>query len=551
MNSSNEAKLQNFLIWGSAHGVHFSENCEFKYDHVKGISCVYQGNAPNSEPINVYAPYTAIVNGEYAQNCLEKALKKSLPSCNASVLLIWFLCYSRFGSEQIKRHFQKHKEYVDLLPAVVDTPLLWTNNAELEALTNTNIFASRQQKLDELARNWTSEKAIFGLAGTETTPTDNSHQVKPTDLAAYMWAYTIVTSRSFPEYVVNPDVTDKSRCVLVPFVDLLNHNPSARVEWSNTQTRARHNTGFNVKCDSIFSKGDEVLNNYGIKSNEELLFGYGFVIENNTADYLSLKLKLDENTYRALIKKGIQLNTASDYTTNAFELSENNLPTHTTNDEKIDKLVSEGAFFLLRKGDPHKVIKNLVSLFAYIEHGTADPTDLQAQLKGIRVLYENVQSKLKLLPTDEKLNELSKKAGNPYHVECARTYVGSARKILSYSMKYLEVLEQKKVKKHGAQCLTPKHLSMHPEVADFIRTSAHGAPLLEYDTELLLVIHSLVLGTDCTDQDISGVDEERIDEMSEILSSVKITISKKRLAQILSFYDERAQETLSGEILIF
>ncbi|KAL6942395.1 hypothetical protein ACO0QE_003570 [Hanseniaspora vineae] len=551
MNSSADANLQRFLQWGAANGVYISENVEFKYDRQKGISCVYKGITPNSEPIDVYVPHTTIVNGHHAQDVLEKALGKSLPYSKASVLLIWFLCYARYGSEQTKRHFQKHREYVDLLPVAVDTPLLWTNEAELDALKNTNIFASRNQKIDELTRNWKAEKAIFGSAETENVSTNTGGRIKPTDFATYIWAYTIVTSRSFPEYVVNPDVTDKSRCVLVPFVDLLNHNPSARVEWSNTQTRANHVNGFNVKCESTFSRGDEIFNNYGIKSNEELLFGYGFVIENNTADYFSLKLRLDEETCRALIRRGVQLNPASDYSTNAFELSENNLPFNSNSEEKIGKLVSEGAFFLLRKGDPHKVIKNLVTLFAYIEHDTVDPTALRAQLQGIRVLYENLQNKLNLLPTEEKFDDLSEEAENPYHIECARTYVGSARRILSYSMKYLEVLEQKKVQKHHVQCLTPKHLSMHPEVSNFILTNPHGASALEYDTELLFVIYTLVLDTDCLDQDISGVNKERIDEIWEMLDSVKIAIDKKKLAQILSFYDERAQETLSGEVLIF
>lgn len=40
-------------------------------------------------------------------------------------------------------------------------------------------------------------------------------------------------------------------------------------------------------------QGDEVFSNYGYKSNEELLLGYGFILEPNIADFFSVSLGLD------------------------------------------------------------------------------------------------------------------------------------------------------------------------------------------------------------------------------------------------------------------
>ena len=56
----------------------------------------------------------------------------------------------------------------------------------------------------------------------------------------------------------------------------------------------------NLDCMSCIFKrssnnlqSDQLYSNYGHKSNEELLLGYGFVLEPNTADYFSVSLGLE------------------------------------------------------------------------------------------------------------------------------------------------------------------------------------------------------------------------------------------------------------------
>jgi len=88
----------------------------------------------------------------------------------------------------------------------------------------------------------------------------------------YLWACTIMTSRSFPgPAAFNQDAhsfpahdSDDGRTpVLIPGLDLLNHNPSSRVAWLWDTTE------YAIKNDEAISGGSQTLNNYGPKSNAE------------------------------------------------------------------------------------------------------------------------------------------------------------------------------------------------------------------------------------------------------------------------------------------
>ncbi|KAL9124357.1 MAG: hypothetical protein Q9217_006307 [Psora testacea] len=96
----------------------------------------------------------------------------------------------------------------------------------------------------------------------------------------YLWSATILSSRSFPgsalpqENLVSP--------VLIPGLDLLNHSSLAKVAWDwNGSTCS-------IKTDGSLAAGSEIFNNYGPKSNEELLIGYGFCIPNNAVETFGL-----------------------------------------------------------------------------------------------------------------------------------------------------------------------------------------------------------------------------------------------------------------------
>ena len=87
-----------------------------------------------------------------------------------------------------------------------------------------------------------------------------------------------MTSRSFPgPTVFNRSESDFSSYIdnvegkepiLIPGLDLLNHNPASHVAW------IWDSTACTIKTDEPLFGGGEVPNNYGPKSNEERKFEY-------------------------------------------------------------------------------------------------------------------------------------------------------------------------------------------------------------------------------------------------------------------------------------
>ena len=115
--------------------------------------------------------------------------------------------------------------------------------------------------------------------------------------AHFLWAYSAYTTRSLPHRLAQgladagPLMSDglvsvpPNMGLFVPLLDLCNHNPDARVTWSCDQGR------ISLSQEAAVSAGEEFFNNYGLKSNEELLMGYGFALPDNRHDTAVLRLR--------------------------------------------------------------------------------------------------------------------------------------------------------------------------------------------------------------------------------------------------------------------
>ncbi|KYQ88614.1 hypothetical protein DLAC_11356 [Tieghemostelium lacteum] len=100
-------------------------------------------------------------------------------------------------------------------------------------------------------------------------------------------------------------VEDKDDCTIVPLADLFNHS-------SSVDTEAKFNDRMNcyqVRTKTSFKKGDQVLISYGKHSNFTLLNFYGFVVENNSLDSITLDPKeaIPEYLFTETISNSLQL----------------------------------------------------------------------------------------------------------------------------------------------------------------------------------------------------------------------------------------------------
>ncbi|KAH6637080.1 hypothetical protein F5144DRAFT_592042 [Chaetomium tenue] len=118
----------------------------------------------------------------------------------------------------------------------------------------------------------------------------------------YKWAFTIFTSRSFRPSLILSDTTKQhvstllpqgveldDFSILQPLLDIANHSPTAAYSWNTTSPP----NACTLVCGEHYPPGAQVFNNYGLKTNSELLLGYGFILPPTPAlhnDYLSRRL---------------------------------------------------------------------------------------------------------------------------------------------------------------------------------------------------------------------------------------------------------------------
>mmetsp|Transcript_7140 Transcript_7140/g.21789 ORF Transcript_7140/g.21789 Transcript_7140/m.21789 type:complete len:479 (-) Transcript_7140:149-1585(-) len=110
-------------------------------------------------------------------------------------------------------------------------------------------------------------------------------------LDRYVWAYAVLFSRA-----VRLDFPDSEEFVaLVPYIDLINHNPTSETYITGISEGVELPLGINekekyivVRADRYYNKYEQIYISYGPKSNAQLLMLYGFCLERNTQDFLEV-----------------------------------------------------------------------------------------------------------------------------------------------------------------------------------------------------------------------------------------------------------------------
>ncbi|KAH6845600.1 hypothetical protein B0I37DRAFT_356046 [Chaetomium sp. MPI-CAGE-AT-0009] len=117
----------------------------------------------------------------------------------------------------------------------------------------------------------------------------------------YKWAFAIFTSRSFRPSLMLSDTTKQHLSTLLPqdvqlddfsilqpLLDIANHSPTAQYTWETSSTP----DACTLVCGDSYPPGAQVYNNYGLKTNSELLLGYGFILPPTPAlhnDYVHVR----------------------------------------------------------------------------------------------------------------------------------------------------------------------------------------------------------------------------------------------------------------------
>ncbi|KAN0061582.1 hypothetical protein ACQY0O_006429 [Thecaphora frezii] len=209
-----------------------------------------------------------------------------------------------------------HVGYVEAIPRLILIPLHFRPR-ELELLQATPLYGAALEKLRQTEEEY---RAIYAwlqaqrgaaaaspssivhvlletlerLDGDLTLSSSSSTGAFRPSLELYRWSNSVSLSRAFPPTLL-PSLSADAGPVLIPGLDLPNHARSTAVTWSShpspspsAQSEGEVRIVLTARYD--IAQGAEVLNNYGPKSNEELLGSYAFVLPEGEDDFLTLKL---------------------------------------------------------------------------------------------------------------------------------------------------------------------------------------------------------------------------------------------------------------------
>lgn len=273
-------RISTLVSWGTAHNAHLHPSIEIYNDSQTGLSFRVKPSAPRgpspSEPI-VSLPTSLTLSYLNALDDKDAPFPGEFLRQTPPHVIGRFFLIKQFLLGEVSFWWP----YIHALPqpeqySAWALPAFWPSD-EVELLEGTNIEVGIQMIKSNVKDEF--KAAIKLLTSQNWNPDLLSQFTKP----LYHWAYSIFSSRSFrPSLVLSqaeqaalPEgikIDDFS--VLLPLFDIGNHDMTTKVRWElNEEKKACE-----LKVAKEYQPGEQVFNNYSLKSNAELLLGYGFMI---------------------------------------------------------------------------------------------------------------------------------------------------------------------------------------------------------------------------------------------------------------------------------
>ena len=203
-------------------------------------------------------------------------------------VMVFLMIERRRGEESV------WKDYIDALPRRYDTPLYFQNDELDRELKGTNVYGAAKAHAQSLKKVFELKvtPAMGALIQADNAAGGNLHAQAPPAFEEFKWAYATFWSR-----VLAIPVGDGTRELesIVPGIDMVNHVIDAKyanARWEYVADASRSDGGYVALISPRNRKledGEELFMNYGDKSNEELLFTYGFADDDNENDVLALQ----------------------------------------------------------------------------------------------------------------------------------------------------------------------------------------------------------------------------------------------------------------------
>lgn len=424
------SSLQNVLSWATEHGAVIHNEVSFENTD-KGISAIYKGQDEfdNSQDL-LKVPQSITITPSLAEGVFGKQVYQEKNRNPLTQLLLAKLRFDKDDTQTQDFNLSQHfRPYVNALPngREIGSPLFW-DDAERALIKGTDAHLAIDHQTSVLVEEWYS--VVKGL--------DSKYQTKDyeqdlsfyktytkgqserfvsyfnnpnswTSFPAYLWAAATFTSRAFPFLLAgNGECNDMNEAFLVPIFDLLNHNNSVQVKWDTVPDAERI---FTFKTEQEITKGVEIYNSYGPKTNQELLFGYGFVLDDNKDDSATLALRIPQENIEGANKFGLNL----------------------TSNEVSYKITKDAP-----------LPQNLVKLFAFLVKNEGEKTTtLRNQLEGLQQLQKIIEQKIDLLK-----NLKNEGTVQPKIIKIAKSYKTTQRLLYQRTFEDITKVEKTLLKQY-------------------------------------------------------------------------------------------------------
>lgn len=450
-----DSKLHSLVHWSKAQGAQIDSRLDLLWSIEAGVSAYYDpspADVGKTLEFGIKIPTTMILKADDAQRYFEAkwpGFHSRLPP------LAIFKAYLAYLLKDPCK-----TPYFDLLPTPeeIHSPITY-NEQEMDLLEGTNLHKGTQWKLKVLRAQY---DLFIEDTGSDITFDD------------YLWGHLIVSSRAFPLKIVDPTV-DSSAVMLLPLVDLMNHEPMSKVTWGFDG----HNFTVDV-CKPITSADRvQVCNNYGPKGNEELLLAYGFVLPGNPFD--CLQLSLNEASLRPLIGDAnlsdwqiSKLPKLADYTYSVVSNVYADAKAH----EETDM---DDGFVVFMCNRDHPIPAGLLELFTLISRNQDDlgPT-LKARLNGIVKLRQSLDARFK-----DNLDVMPKDTGcDSVNYSNCRIYREGQLDVYNRAKRALKQEEKSLLKTYRKQLVTIKDIRKDEEFEPFLEVFGLQGELNKFQMEL-------------------------------------------------------------------
>lgn len=261
-------KFNDLIRWLIDGGAIFPKiHIEFYSQDSRGVHCI---RGINKKECILYIPPTHIITLELAQS---SPIGQKMLANNLKLLSPKHCYLSTFIIQEKRKSDSFWAPYIRILPEYFKNFPIFFTEEEKEYLAGTAFIDLVNEKITDIKEDYDTICSV-------------APEFAEVSFEEFCRVRMAVSSRIF-----GMEIEKKSTDGFVPLADMLNHQKAKQTSWKFCQQR----NGFVIEAAVDISKGEEVLDSYGVKCNSRFLLNYGFTLDDNEANEFPYLIKLTED----------------------------------------------------------------------------------------------------------------------------------------------------------------------------------------------------------------------------------------------------------------